>query len=98
MLYVGVTNNLEQRIIEHYLNRGKPEIHTGKYYCYDLVFYETFQLVNNAIAGEKEIKEWRRDKKDSLIHSFNPGRKILNKELFAEWPMSEKNLFHRRDA
>jgi putative endonuclease len=32
-LYVGMTNNLQQRIIEHYLNRGKPETHAGKYYC-----------------------------------------------------------------
>ena len=97
-LYVGVTNNLEQRIIEHYLDRGKPETHAGKYYCYDLVFYEAFQLVNNAIAREKEIKKWRRNKKDALIHSFNPGWKILNKELFGEWPLSEKDLFHRRDT
>ena len=56
-LYVGMTNNLEQRIIEHYLNRGKPETYAGKYYCYNLVFYEEYKYVNTAIAREKEIKK-----------------------------------------
>ena len=49
-LYVGMTNNLEQRIIEHYLNRGKPETYAGKYYCYNLVFYEEYKYVNAAFA------------------------------------------------
>ena len=95
-LYVGMTNNLQQRIIEHYLNRGKPETHAGNYYCYNLVFYETFTYVNRAIAREKEIKKWRREKKETLVMSLNPDWKILNRELFGEWPLSELELFHRK--
>jgi putative endonuclease len=95
-LYVGMTNNLEQRIIEHYLNRGKPETHAGKYFCYNLIFYEECKYVNHAIAREKEIKKWRREKKNALIQSFNPEFKNLNNELFGEWPISEKQLFHRK--
>ena len=97
-LYLGMTNNLEQRIIEHYLNRAKPETHAGKYYCYNLVFYEEYKYVNAAIAREKEIKKWRREKKQALIHSFNPERKNLNKELFGEWPLSEEEMVHWKDC
>jgi putative endonuclease len=53
--------------------------------------------VNTAIAREKEIKKWRRQKKELLINSFNPDGKILNKELFGEWPLNEDELFHRRN-
>ena len=97
-LYVGFTNNLRERIIEHYLNRGNPETHAGKYYCYFLVYYEEFKYVNNAIEREKEIKKWRREKKIHLINSFNPEWKFLNFELFDKWPPSEEELFHRKDV
>lgn len=61
VLYTGMTSNLAQRIIEHYLNRGQEETFAGKYYCYNLIFYETYQYVNDAIA-RAEIKKWRREK------------------------------------
>jgi putative endonuclease len=96
-LYVGMTNSLEQRIIEHFLERGKPETHAGKYYCYNLVFYEEYKYVNAAIAREKEIKKWRREKKEALINSVNPDWKVLNKELFGQWPLPEEELFHRKN-
>jgi putative endonuclease len=96
-LYVGVTNNLEQRIIEHYLNRSKPQTHAGKYYCYCLVFYEEHKYVKDAISREKEIKKWRREKKEALITSFNPERNNLNKELFGLWQPSEEEMIHRKD-
>ena len=93
-----MTNNLQQRIIEHYLNRGKPNTHAGKYYCYNLIFFEVFQYVNTAIAREKEIKKWRREKKETLIASFNSEWKNLNKEILGEWPLSEEEMFHRKDV
>jgi putative endonuclease len=92
-----MTNNLEQRIIEHFLERGKEGTHAGKYYCYNLVFFEQYKYVNAAIAREKEIKKWRREKKKTLIDSFNHEWKILNKEIFGHWPLSEEQLFHRRN-
>jgi putative endonuclease len=94
-LYVGMTNNLEQRIIEHYLNRGNPKTHAGKYYCYCLLYYEEHKYVNNAIAREKEIKKWRREKKAHLINTFNPLRRSLNAELFGKWPLPGSELHHR---
>jgi len=93
VLYTGVTNNLEQRIIEHYLNKGDVKTFTGKYNCFYLVYYECTQYINNAILGEKEIKSWNRKKKEELIRSFNPSWKFLNHDLLGEWP--PKKATHR---
>jgi putative endonuclease len=72
VLYVGVTNDLSVRIQQHYENRGNKESFAGRYYCYNLIYYERFQYINDAIAREKEIKKWRREKKEKLISSMNP--------------------------
>jgi putative endonuclease len=95
VLYTGVTNNLPQRIIEHYLNKGNTDTFTGKYACYLLVYYETFKYVNDAIVREKELKKFRRKQKLALIDSFNPEWKFLNGELFDKWPPDD--LYHRKD-
>ena len=63
VLYVGITNDLAQRLVEHYMERGKPSTFAGRYFCYNLLYYEDFQYVQDAIAREKEIKKWRRSKK-----------------------------------
>ena len=77
-----MTNNLEQRIIEHYLDKGNEKTFAGKYFAFYLLFYESSIYVNNIIAREKEIKGWRRSKKEELIKAFNPEMKFLNEELF----------------
>jgi putative endonuclease len=89
VLYTGVTNNLEQRLIEHYLNRGKPNTFAGKYFCYHLLYYEKFQWIQDAIAREKELKGWIRDKKLELIKTINPDFKFLNTEVCYKWPPEE---------
>ncbi len=86
VLYIGVTNDLPRRIMEHYLNRGNSKTFSGRYYCYLLVYYEIFRYVNNAIAREKEIKKWDRKKKEDLIYGFNPDWDVLNREFFDKWP------------
>ena len=86
VLYTGVTNNLPQRLNEHWDNRGKPKTFAGKYYCYNLIYFEEFQYVNIAIAREKEIKGWRREKKIELINSMNPDWTFLNVQLCKSWP------------
>jgi putative endonuclease len=63
VLYTGVTNNLEQRITEHYLSSKDKKSFTGKYNAFYVLYYESHQYVENAIAREKEIKGWRREKK-----------------------------------
>ena len=91
-----MTNDLEQRITEHYIQRGNASSFTGKYYAFYLIYYEYSDYVNNTIAREKEIKDWNRNRKEALITAFNPGWRFLNEELFGKWPPD--NLFHRKDS
>jgi putative endonuclease len=91
-----MTNDLMQRIIEHYLDKHNDKTFAGRCYCYWLIYYEDFETLMEAIDREKEIKKWRREKKEKLINSINPSWKFINFVLFAEWPPNE--LFHRRDA
>jgi len=81
VLYAGVTNDLSRRLYEHKENKGKPNTFAGKYYCYNLVYYEHFSHIEYAIAREKEIKKWRREKKDLLIESENPNWNFLNDDV-----------------
>ncbi len=92
VLYTGFTNNLSQRLTEHYINKGTSKSFTGKYHCYYLLYFEHHKYVNNALAREKEIKGWVRAKKLALIKSFNPSMKFLNTEIM-NWP--PVNLYHR---
>jgi len=95
LLYTGITNNLEQRLTEHYLDRIEKKTFCGMYNCHFLVYYETHKYVNDAIAREKEIKGWLRIKKDKLVNDFNPGWKFLNTELLGNWPPTAN---HHRGA
>ena len=97
VLYIGVTNDLLQRILEHYLKRGNQKSFAGKFYCYNLVYYEEFKYVNDAISREKEIKSWTREKKNKLIESVNPKWAFYNFELFGCWPPHKRDQFHRED-
>jgi putative endonuclease len=81
VLYTGVTNNLLIRLQQHFENKGKPETFAGKYHCYNLIYWERFQFIQDAIEREKEIKDWNRKKKEELIAQFNPEWKFLNKEI-----------------
>lgn len=68
-IYVGVTTNLERRLIEH--RQGLVE-HTAQYNIRCLVYVEAHETAPDAIAREKQIKRWRREKKVALIDSINP--------------------------
>lgn len=89
VLYTGVTNDLQQRIIEHYKNSGQQHSFCGRYNTYWLIYFEEHQYINNAIAREKEIKGWRREKKMQLIATINPEMKFFNAEIFGRWPPEE---------
>jgi len=77
VLYIGVTNNLKRRVIEH--EKGFVNGFSQKYNCHYLIYYEEFQSINLAIKREKEIKGWRRAKKNALILTTNPQLNFLNK-------------------
>jgi putative endonuclease len=72
VLYIGVTNNLARRMEEHRTNRNHKLKFAGKYFCYNLFYYEEFHDIRDAISREKELKKWRREKKENLINTMNP--------------------------
>jgi putative endonuclease len=78
VMYVGVTNNLEQRMYEHkqHLVKGFTE----RYKVHKLVHYEETKDVMIALEREKEIKKWRREKKNALVVWTNPNWKDLSQE------------------
>ena len=81
VLYIGVTNSLSRRLVEHYENRGKQETYAGKYHCYNLIYFEEFKYVNDAIAREKQLKKWNRKKKEWLVNMKNPDWVFLNDQF-----------------
>jgi len=76
VMYLGVTNNLERRLYEHKNKLFKG--FTEKYNVNKLVYFEETQDVTVAIAREKEIKKWRREKKNQLVNRMNPNWKDLS--------------------
>ena len=70
VLYIGVTNNLLRRLYEH-RNHLVPGF-TTKYNVHKLVYYEETTDVKAALEREKQVKKWRREKKDALISAANP--------------------------
>ena len=84
VLYTGVTNQLERRVWEH--KQGRLPGFSAHYKTHELVYFEHFGDVREAIAREKEIKGWIRAKKIALISSSNPRWK----DLSALWPQSEQ--------
>ena len=81
-LYTGVTNDLQRRVYEH-RHKLVPGF-TSKYNINQLVFFEETPDVLSAIAREKQIKGWTREKKMALIEESNPGWRDLSATSFQE--------------
>jgi putative endonuclease len=75
-LYVGITNDLERRVAEHRHKIGSA--FTRKYNIDRLVYFEETSNVEAAIAREKQIKGWRREKKIALVEAMNPDWQDLS--------------------
>jgi len=78
VMYIGVTNNLNRRIVEH--KEELVEGFTKKYHVHKLVYYEIFHDPTVAIQREKQLKHWKRDKKNKLVETINPTWKDLLEE------------------
>ena len=76
VLYTGVTSELYFRIKEH-REKYYPDSFTSKNNCNKLVYYEQFSSIEEAIAKEKQIKNWKRSWKINLINNINPEWKDL---------------------
>jgi putative endonuclease len=80
VLFIGVTNDIWRRVWEH-KNDATPGF-TSKYRIHRLVYFETYKYVGNAIAREKRLKGWLREKKVAPIRSTNPTWEDLSQEWF----------------
>ena len=78
-IYIGVTNDIKRRISEHKL--GEVPGFTKRYKCDILLYFEEYNNIKNAISREKELKGWRRERKEQLIATLNPHRV----DLAANW-------------
>jgi len=76
-LYIGFTNDIERRILEHNLGRTKSS-YTHKRRPVKLVFLQEFNGVEQAIGFEKQIKKWTRAKKEALIRGDFDSIQILS--------------------
>ncbi len=75
-IYIGVTNNIERRIYEH--KNNLIDGFSKKYNTHKLVYLEETNSIENAIKREKQLKGWKRNKKDLLINSINPNWQDLS--------------------
>ena len=82
-LYTGVTNSLEVRFWFH--ARALRKSFTRRYKVDRLVYYEEYDNPSDAIAREKEIKKWRREKKNALVRTLNPTWDDLRSQLSLDW-------------
>ena len=77
VLYIGVTNDLTRRLYEH--RSHLVDGFTARYNVHKLVYFEYTNDVQSAIEREKQLKGWRRDKKNALISKSNPTWDDLSK-------------------
>jgi putative endonuclease len=88
-LYIGMTNNLHRRVFQH--KTQEFEGFTDSYDAVRLVYWESFDEVHKAIAREKQLKNWRREKKLWLIAKLNPKFR----DLASDWYRRESCKAHR---
>jgi putative endonuclease len=79
-LYIGVTNDLERRVLEH--KQKVNEGFTSKYNVNMLVYFESFQYINDAILREKRLKKWNRQWKINLIEEENKEWNDLSEDWY----------------
>ena len=81
VFYIGVTNDLVRRILQH---RKGESIFSDKYNCHYLMYFEDYSDVRNAIAREKQLKNWKRAWKIQLIRKDNPDLIDLSEGWFGK--------------
>jgi putative endonuclease len=87
VIYVGVTDNLVERIKEHKL-KLYPKSFTAKYNCDKLIYFEEFENDQEAMIREKRLKKWKREWKVKLIETMNPGWM----DLSMNWSLNYKKF------
>jgi putative endonuclease len=82
VLYTGVTKSRERRLWFHGNTSARSFI--KRYKIDRLIYYERFDKPRDAISREKEIKGWRREKKNDLVRALNPKWEDLGQKLFGD--------------
>ncbi|WP_317126513.1 GIY-YIG nuclease family protein [Chryseobacterium nakagawai] len=72
---------MKNRLYWHQHPEAIDKSFTSKYKCFYLIYFEHFDVIETAIAREKQIKGWTREKKENLITEFNSDWKFLNEEV-----------------
>lgn len=85
--YIGVTNNLGRRVLEH--KSGLGTTFSQKYNLHDLIYFESIYGMGNAIIREKQLKNWHKEWKWNLIKEDNPDLEDLAKDWFTEQEIQE---------
>jgi putative endonuclease len=85
--YIGVTNNIERRILEH--KSGIGSVFSSKYKLTILLYFEEFRLISDSIKREKQIKNWHRKWKINLIKESNPAFNDLASDWFSDKEIEE---------
>lgn len=88
-MYIGVTNNIKRRILEHKAGKGK---FSTKYNLFDLLYFEQINGINRAIEREKQLKNWNSEWKWELIKEENPELVDLAIDWFTELEIKEFKL------
>jgi putative endonuclease len=90
VLYIGVTGNLENRMLRHKVGEGST--FATKYNCKYLLYFEDFPDMTQAIAREKQLKRWHREWKFNLIQETNPNLDDLAQDWFDEETLANAKL------
>jgi putative endonuclease len=78
--YIGVTHDIKRRVLEHKTKKGSQ--FTSKYNLENLLYFEKIEGMEEAIAREKQLKNWHKDWKINLIKSLNPEMVDLSKDWY----------------
>lgn len=90
VLYVGMTNNLQVRLVEHFVSTiKKRKTFVARYNCYYCVWYEAFDNALDAIRKEKALKRISRQEKEKLVELMNPNWEFMNSDIAGSWPPTE---------
>ncbi|MAD96538.1 MAG: excinuclease ABC subunit C [Flavobacteriaceae bacterium] len=89
-LYIGVTNDLQRRVFEHKSKLIKG--FTSKYNIHRLVYFESFQSIDEAILREKRLKKWNRSWKIELIEKDNSDWKDLSAQWYENYQLDSRFL------
>jgi putative endonuclease len=81
VLYIGVTNNLEESLYYHSNPEANSKHFSHKFNCKYLIYFEHYKNIDIAIKREKQLKKWSRKKKEDLINSKNSNWSFLNDKI-----------------